>query len=577
MRVGPYELLGEIGRGGMGVVYRARSGGEDVALKVLARVDAERIARFERERRLLGSLGEEQGFVGLLDAGSHDGTPWIVMPFVPGGTLRGKLEGGRPPVAETTRILLELGRALGAAHALGIVHRDLKPENILFTAQGRPLIADLGLAKHFDRSARGGSQSLSLSHHGGLRGTVGYMAPEQISDARSVGPTADIFALGAIGYECLTGKPAFAGDSVVALLAEVVAGRLEPMDASVVPAPLRAVIARALAADPRKRFADGAAFARALAASTKPGERRPYRAVAGAVVTLLLVGTAVFFLRPSPAPPSQAPSPPSAGPPASPPSPPKAAGIPELLALAREKENTGDVDGEMALVARVLELDPKNAEAWYRHGVVRINKGDQQGASEDATKAVELDPHLSEAWILRGMARRMRGDLAGAEADLSKAVEANLANTVPWNTRGTFYAENGDYDRALADFTKAVETGPGNVKGWTNRARCHSFRLEWAPARDDYSKALELDPTIAETWRSRGIACGKLNDIPGAIADLTKAIELGDVPGLRLRAAAREDAGDTDGAIQDYERYLALAPEDKDSPGARRRLERLRR
>jgi serine/threonine protein kinase/predicted TPR repeat methyltransferase len=576
VRVGPYELLGEIGRGGMGIVYKARSGQKDVAIKLLARVDAERLARFERERRLLGSLGEDQGFVGLLDAGYHDGMPWIAMPFVPGGTLRAKLEAGRLPVGETARILLELARALSAAHALGIVHRDLKPENILITAQGRPLVADLGLAKHFDRSAQGGSQSLSLSRHGGIRGTAGYMAPEQIADARSVGPPADIFALGAIGYECLTGKPAFTADSAIALMAEVVTGRFEPIDPAAGPAPLRAIIARALAADPRRRFADGAALARALAASKDPGEtrRRPTLAIAGALVLILLGAAAFLVLRPS-APTSvhvSAPTPP-------PPSPPRSTTVAELLALAREKDKKGDMDGEMALVAKVLELDPKNPEGLYRRGIVKANRNDDQGALDDANRALELDPRLFEAWTLRAMTHAARGDFQAAEADFSKAIEADPGNTVPWNTRGAFYAQRGDFDRGIADFTRAVELQPGNVKAWTNRARTYSFKDDWPAALSDWSKVVALAPDDADAWRCRGIARGGLKDRAGAIADLTRSIEL--APGVpscfRLRGEAREDSGDRDGAIQDYERYLAMAPGDQEAPRIRARLAALRR
>ncbi len=155
MRIGPYEVLGELGRGGMGVVFRARGpGGGEVALKLLARADGAAFARFDRERRLLASLGEEEGFVGLLDAGTAREGAWLVMPLVPGGTLADRLEAGPLGVEETVALGTQLARALGAAHARGIVHRDVKPENILFAASGRPLVADLGIAKHFDRGLR---------------------------------------------------------------------------------------------------------------------------------------------------------------------------------------------------------------------------------------------------------------------------------------------------------------------------------------------------------------------------------------------------------------------------------------
>src|SRR5579871_5509278 len=138
------------------------------------------------------------------------------MPYLPGGTLRARI--ARAPLS--VEATLALGRtvtaALARAHARGIVHRDLKPDTILFDRQDRPLIADLGIAKHVRREGDA-QRSALLTNANEPRGTFGYMAPEQMRDAASAGPTADVFALGAILYECLAGKPAFAG----ATLAEV--------------------------------------------------------------------------------------------------------------------------------------------------------------------------------------------------------------------------------------------------------------------------------------------------------------------------------------------------------------------
>ncbi len=252
MRVGPYEVLEEVGRGGMGAVFRARGPTGEVAVKLLLKADPERLARFERERRLIGLFTARDGFVALLDAGDSEHGPYVVMPFVPGGTLRARLARG-PLGRDTTRALgEELAAALARAHERGIVHRDLKPENILFAADGRPLIADLGLAKHFDRSVDGASQSASLSTGGVVRGTFGYMAPEQVADSKSVGPPADVFALGAILYECLAGKPAFVGSTFVELLVAIRAGRFVPLRVAgaVLPHALAGFIERALAPCP---------------------------------------------------------------------------------------------------------------------------------------------------------------------------------------------------------------------------------------------------------------------------------------------------------------------------------------
>ena len=134
MRIGVYDVSGEIGRGGMGLVLRAQApDGRPVALKLLHRLEAEPLARFERERRLLGGLGALEGFVPLLDAGTApSGQPYLVMPFMSGGTLRRRLDEGPMPVAAVVSLGGALARAVGRAHERGLVHRDLNPENVLY-------------------------------------------------------------------------------------------------------------------------------------------------------------------------------------------------------------------------------------------------------------------------------------------------------------------------------------------------------------------------------------------------------------------------------------------------------------
>jgi serine/threonine-protein kinase len=309
VKIGPYEVESELGRGGMGVVYRARSpDGRTVAVKVVMTALApNELARFEREARLLRLLGERDGIVPLLDSGTTETGPYLVMPFLEGGTLRQKLREGVLSLVGAVDLGIALGRALGAAHARGIIHRDVKPENVLFTGGGVPLLADLGLAKHFDRSEKGGSQSLSLSVAGSAMGTIGYMPVEQMKDAKNVGPPADVFALGAILYEALAGHPAFEGRSGLELLANIETCRPKPIRASrrEVPPWLEAIVARALARDPDARFRDGAAVAHALALGRPslrggPRGRRGQRlalALAALVTVAAVVLAAVLVFR----------------------------------------------------------------------------------------------------------------------------------------------------------------------------------------------------------------------------------------------------------------------------------------
>ncbi len=282
--------MGELGRGGASIVFRALGpDGRIVALKLLRHESADAAARFAREVRLQAALGEEDGFVPLLASGESPHGSYLVMPFMTGGTLRQRLRGRALDPNEAVALLSTLAGTVGRAHARGIVHRDLKPENVLFTQDGRPLVADLGLAKRFETK---GSQSVALSRTTDGRGTIGYMAPEQLEGARDVKPPADVFALGAILYECLAGEPAFRGESEIDVLVAVAEHKVRPLRKAApgVPRWLERVVERALAHDARARFQDGAALAAALVPARPRSLRGPL-----AVAALLVAGIALAF------------------------------------------------------------------------------------------------------------------------------------------------------------------------------------------------------------------------------------------------------------------------------------------
>jgi formylglycine-generating enzyme required for sulfatase activity len=310
VRLAQYEIEGPVGSGASGTVFRAHDEqGRVVAIKVLHRLDRRAFERFEREKRLLQSLHEQGGFVGLLGSGSSSSGPYLVMPFLPGGTLRTRLQEGKLPVEESLEIVTQLARTLGRAHAQGIVHRDMKPENVLFSVEGEPLVADLGLAKHFDAEAE---KTASLSKTGELRGTAGYAPIEQMEDAKKAGPTADVFALGAILYECLAGKPAFTGETLLALLAKVDAGDYEPLGREI-PGWLARVVDRCLENATADRFQDGKELADALTAreAGAPARRRA-PLVALAVVLVGAIVLTALLLAPGTTEPSPPPGPPAA-------------------------------------------------------------------------------------------------------------------------------------------------------------------------------------------------------------------------------------------------------------------------
>jgi serine/threonine-protein kinase len=264
-RLGSYEITGQIGAGGMGVVYRATDTqlGREVAIKTLPATlagDADRLARFEREARLLASLNHPH-IASVYGLDEHDGTRYIAMELVAGETLEEKLKLGALPVEDALRLGMQIAEALEAAHEKGVVHRDLKPANVMVTPNHVVKVLDFGLAKAFsgnpNEASPGHSPALSLAmtQQGLVLGTAGYMSPEQAS-GQATDQRADVWAFGVVLYEMLTGLPLFSGESVPHILADVL--RADP-DWKRLPKDLhpriRALLERCLEKKPRLRYA----------------------------------------------------------------------------------------------------------------------------------------------------------------------------------------------------------------------------------------------------------------------------------------------------------------------------------
>jgi Tol biopolymer transport system component len=224
-RLGPYEIVSQLGQGGMGVVFHARDSRleRDVAVKVLPRnlaEDEDALGRFEREAKAVAALSHPN-ILAIHDFGTEEGTVYAAMELLRGETLRHRLADGALPASKAVEFALQIVHGLAAAHDAGIIHRDLKPENIFLPGGGAGTlkILDFGLARKEPVAAEGGDlPTVSLSTEPGrVMGTVGYMAPEQVR-GRDVDSRTDIFAFGAVLYEMLTGKKAFHGDSPVETL-----------------------------------------------------------------------------------------------------------------------------------------------------------------------------------------------------------------------------------------------------------------------------------------------------------------------------------------------------------------------
>ncbi len=326
-RLGPYEIVQKIGAGGMGEVYKARDTRLDrtVAIKVLpadVSADPDRRARFEREAKTVAGLNHAH-ICTLYDVGDHDGALFLVMEHLDGQTLAKRLETGRLPLDQAVTVAAEIADALTAAHRQGVIHRDLKPANVMLTKGGAKLL-DFGLAKltghgeHAVASQLASAPKATLTAEGTIVGTLQYMAPEQLegkpADART-----DLWALGAILHEMVTGKRAFAGDSQASIITAIMSARppavssLQPLT----PPALDRLVDKCLTKDPEARWQNAADLTDALLwipespsgrilATVRRRVRRALRVVILSATACLLVLAGWWGLprtdRPSPAP-----------------------------------------------------------------------------------------------------------------------------------------------------------------------------------------------------------------------------------------------------------------------------------
>ncbi len=395
--LGRYEVVSLLGAGGMGEVYRARDTEleRDVAVKVLPEVaadDPERLERFAREARAVARLSHPN-ILEIFDVGHDDGLQYVVTELLEGLTLREHLERGRFPVRKAIAVIDAVARGLGAAHAHGVIHRDIKPENVLLTSDGRVKVLDFGVARLHPYPPRTQVSSDSeLTAPQAIVGTAGYMAPEQIRgdpvDARS-----DVFALGCVLYELLTGRRAFHGATPVDTMADILHAD-PPAPASLVPeipTGIDRVVMRCLEKEPAERFESARDVAFALRAvdhgllTPVPGTAAPRRPRARRI--LVLAGAAVLAV--------------------------VAMGLWVLRDRGPQEQRPEPLPSEIRLaVARFEAVEPSSAEARYTAAGI----GESLAAD---VLLLEAQQHGS-MWVLPGSSPATL-----AAADVTEAVHDN--------------------------------------------------------------------------------------------------------------------------------------------------------
>ncbi len=429
-RLGRYKSLREIGRGAMGRVYEATDPvlGRRVALKVLDAdsLGPEAVRRFLREARLLARV-RHPNVVEIHELGRSGGRIFIAMEFVDGAEFPGP--GGRDAAL---RRLVAVARALDHVHRQGVVHRDLKPSNLRVDPSGRPVLMDFGIA-------RGGAEEAAITATGVVLGTPGYMAPEQLlGEAREADPRTDVYGLGALLHEALTGRMPFEGSSIEQMAARLKSGQ-PPSPRALrrdVPPALDDLCRRAMARRLEDRPATAAAFAETLEralASPALSRRRLLAVSAGAGGAALVAGVTTLLARQHPPPP-----------PPAPPAPPSGAAWLVEAGEHRARAGTGnlpfdDALSELgkaeALARRAAAAEPRNAAAWRLLGGILEDRGRAAPAHEAYGRALAIDPSHRETLAAQGglvvTARLLARVDANAFPATAAACEARAAALAP--------------------------------------------------------------------------------------------------------------------------------------------------
>ena len=596
-RLGTYELVGPLGAGGMGEVYRAKDLrlGREVAVKVLPAEVAsspDRLARFEREARTVAGLNHPN-IVTLFSVEDEDGVRFLTMELVEGQTLSTLVTPGGLPLPRVLDLSIPLTDALAAAHERGVIHRDLKPGNVMVTREGRVKVLDFGLAKMADTekpaqgATIGATAGSPISVEGQVLGTVPYMAPEQLL-GKPVDARSDLFALGVILYELATGRRPFTGETSIDIGHAILRDTPEPLSRVLadLPADFDRIVNRCLQKNPRERSQTALDVSNELRSIRRALERgetaKPVSAKVVSIAVLPFVnrsasaddeyfseGLADELLN-------------------------VLAKIKGLRVSARASSfhfkgknlPLGEI-GKALNVATVLDGSVRKSGKRVRISVQLVEISDGYHLWSETYDRTLDDIFAVQDDIARSVVKELRTRLLGEEAgsDASVQVKAEVARAAKGRTTDAeahrlYLQARNLIDRSTAedmakgiDYLKqALRLDPKFALAWAELGRAHSHEADWgwAPsvggyerAREAVQRALSLDPDLAEGHA--GLAWIQLLhdwDWVGAEASVRRALELapGDAEVLRRAGELARSLGRTDEAIGFFRRALEQDP-----------------
>jgi len=503
--VGPYRIIEQLGHGGMATVYKAYHPAldRDVAIKVLHpafKNDPQFFARFQREARIVAKL-EHPNIVPVYDFNEHKGEPYLVMRYVQGHTLKAHMSHKPMPLDEVLKLMHPVCNALEYAHEQGVLHRDIKPSNIMLTDEGNVFLTDFGLA----RMAEMGESTLSQDM---MVGTPQYISPEQAQGQKNLDGRTDIYSLGVILFEMLTGSVPYSGDTPFAIIHDHIYKPL-PLPHTInskIDNRLEKVILRALAKNPDDRFSSMAVFWAALDSAISPQlaqaptvlhelpegtegkpkkKRNKKKIIIGAIaLTLLLcVCLAIFSAQDQSNNPQQ-----------------------QAQSVSQQKQPVEIPASPPAHPAEQPDLQDHlpplspgdEAEQLTQAALEALKKDNPELALEKFNQAVEADPHYLPAYFHAANAALMNDEPDIAQDFLPRAIENNAARPEPFAMMGYLQTKAGDFEGARASYEEAIAMEPDYATAYAGLAKVSMMQGEMRLAEENIQRAKELNPDRPE-------------------------------------------------------------------------------